>query len=185
VADHKWSLLCYRACIDKYTNLLSILDVTEEITVQEAQTPIPENAALPVSIQLVSMWYRSNPAQPEKFWQTLTVTLPNGDIFKPGKALEGNLEEHSRIRLLLGVQAIPFTGPGRYVFNVTVSNSPDGPFEEVVAEVPLEIKVSEEVASAILQGQPPAAPQVSSSPREPSPPSRRPTSPKRRQRGSS
>lgn len=190
MAEFKWSMLCHRACIDKNSNMLSILDVTDVITVERLLSPIPENAALPVNLQMISMWHRSERDSPEKFWASFTIEMPDGEVFVPETTLEGDLQEHLRTRLLFGIQAIPFKGKGVYTFNVLVASQPGGPYEQV-ARVPLEIMMSAEAdpSSAIEPGQPSeptaSAPPESSSQPVPSPPSRRPASPKRRRRGSS
>ncbi len=168
MAEHKWSLLCYRACIDKHSNMLTILEVTDEITIELIQEPLPENPLLPLSLHLVSMWHRNDPEKPEKFWSSYTISTPGGEVFVAGKSLEGNLETHLRLRLIFGIQGAPFKGAGVYTFNVTVADSPSGPFETVVAQVPLVLKIREDSdASATLPEQPgeptPAAPRKSSS----------------------
>jgi len=189
MAEHKWSLLCHRGVVDKHSNLLSILDVTDEITIELLES-IPENAVLPVQLQLVSVWQRVDRSTPETFWCTFTIDLPNGDVFESKKQLEGKLQTHGRTRLIFGIQGIPFVGAGLYIFNVMEAATPDSAYE-VAAKVSLEIKMKAEVAmvSATEFEQPaeliPSAPPASSSPPEPSHPSGLRASPKRRRRGSS
>lgn len=168
MAKHRWSTLCYRGSIDKYTNLISLLDVTDELTISELPESLPEDAGLMVNLQLVSLWRREHDEPPQKIWATFQVVAPNGEVFPhQGKTLEGNLESSTRTRLIFGVQAIPFRGAGLYWFDVLVTDSSDGT-SELVDRVPLEIKVKQDAtASPILLEQPseptPAAPRKSSS----------------------
>ncbi|HEX6904571.1 MAG TPA: hypothetical protein VF789_32985 [Thermoanaerobaculia bacterium] len=142
MAEHRWSILCARGVIDKYSNMLSLLEVTDELTIQEILEPVPDNPALDVNLHLVSMWFRGQSDQPEKFWCSCIITAPNGDTFETlSEPLEGNLETVPRTRLIFRIQSMPFRGAGTYYFDVVAAESPAGPFP-VVARVPLEIKMS-------------------------------------------
>jgi hypothetical protein len=142
MAEHRWSLLCHRGCIDKFSNMLSILDVTEELTIQAIKDPAPENASITLELQLVSLWARSELNRPETHWSTVTVRTPDGNgvlLFPPSDL---DLESHSRLRLILRIQSIPFNGEGIYWFVIGSAKSPEGPFEPV-ARVPLDIKLED------------------------------------------
>jgi hypothetical protein len=142
VASHRWSLLCYRACVDKYSNVLSILDVTEELTLEpltlEPLEETPENAGLPVHVNLVSVWGRSDPSKAEKFWQAVTIVTPKGEEISAGTLLEGDLENHRRTRLIFQIPVLPFAGFGTYWFVISAASEPDAP-PAIVDRVPLEV----------------------------------------------
>jgi hypothetical protein len=146
VAEHRWSLLCYRGVVDKYSNLLSLVDVTDELTLEPLPEPLPENVGVPVNFHLVSMWVRSDPKAPELLWSGLKIVTPDGGEFVTGDPLAISLVEHPRTRLIFRFQAIPFKGTGIYRFVVGCSETQDG--EQVpVADVPLEIKIQEQTSS--------------------------------------
>jgi len=142
MAELRWSILCYRGCVDKFSNMLSLLDVTDEITIEAIMDPVPENPSVTLNLQLVSLWRRSEVEQPEKLWSTFTVRMPDGNIFLAAEPLEIDLESNSRTRLIFRIQAIPFAGIGIYWFIIGAANRPDGPFEPA-AMVPLEVKLRE------------------------------------------
>lgn len=192
MAEHRWSILCHRACVDKYSNMLSLLDVTDELQISPVGEipPSEENPLLGVKLQLISMWGRSVPGEPERFWADVAIIMPNGETFAAGERVPGDLETFHRTRLIFGIPALPFRGPGTYWFYVGVASSPEDPLA-FAARVPLEIKMKVDPKSDLSTApeQPfeptPPAPPGSSSPPEPSRPSRRPASPKRQRRGSS
>src|SRR6266403_656544 len=41
MAKHVWSVLCYKGCLDQYTNQVSLLDVIEGIIIKPME-PVPE-----------------------------------------------------------------------------------------------------------------------------------------------
>jgi hypothetical protein len=162
MAEHRWSVLCHRGCIDKYSNMLSILDVTDELIIQATRDPESENASVTLELQLVTMWARSEPDRPEISWSTVMLRLPDGNAVLVSPAADVNLESHSRLRLILRVQTIPFKGEGTYWFIIGAANSSDGPFEPV-GRVPLDIKIKDASTSPEqLSVQAPDAPLESS-----------------------
>ena len=167
---HRWSILCLRGAIDKYSNELSILLVKDELTIPPILQPLPANPVLSVELQLVSTWDRDAVQQPEKFWTSVSVTTPNGEDFLVGDSiLSASLEDKVKTRLIYQFETIPYRGTGLYQFNVEVGDDPAGPFR-AVAHVPLEIKtqgVGAITAASTAPEQPseptPSAPRKSSS----------------------
>lgn len=140
MADHRWSLLCRRGIIDKYTNTLSLIEVIDEVEGAFAE-PMPEQVGVGLDCHLVTVWTRSQKEKPERFWQTITITAPTGETYPTEVKLEGNLEKHQRTRLLAGISAIRFSGPGTYVFKIYHSRS-EKSRGKLVSQVPLEIKIN-------------------------------------------
>jgi hypothetical protein len=59
-----WAVLCQNAVIDKYTNNISLFNIIEEIMVS-ADVPQEESGedfgvGIPVNMELVTLWTRSN-----------------------------------------------------------------------------------------------------------------------------
>lgn len=152
---HRWSLLCRRAIVDKHSNLLSILEVLEETVMQESPPRDAPEDQIGIALDgfLVSVWDRDYPEKPETFWQTVTVTGPKGEAFRDAIRLEGNLRDHLRIRLLMGIRAIKFQGPGVYTFNVHCSET-EGDVGELVDQVPLVVKAPPDPTSSTEPEQP-------------------------------
>src|SRR5215813_10249081 len=191
MAEHRWSILCHRGCIDRYSNILSLLDVTDELEIQLKADTLPENPLLPTKLQLISMWRRTEPERPEKAWLGITIVAPNEETFFTGELTEVDLESYLRARLLLEIPTLPYRGGGTYWFCVGVTSNPEGDSLVIADRVPLEVKVKPSVTAenastspGLPSGHSPAAPPPSSSPPSPSLPSPRRASPKRRRRGS-
>ena len=80
--DHVWSILCTKAVIDKDTNLLTLVDTIEEFTIEaagvlkttpegvevipSAEVPAEQLPTIPVTFEIVSLWVRRNPDEPER-----------------------------------------------------------------------------------------------------------------------
>lgn len=153
MAKHRWSILCRRAVVDKFTNQLSILETIHEfaLTLGSAENgsaaEIPPDARVPLDVQLVSLWSRDVSERPEVFWTRLEVKLPNGEVSQT-QQLVGSLEGgHRRTRLIYRIPSIPFSGTGTYYFVVSVSTEENGDYSEVV-RVPLELKILDRPAQA-------------------------------------
>lgn len=143
VANHRWSLLCRHAVIDKYSNLLSLLDVVDEAEAEEPPKDIsPEDVGVGINAQLVSMWVRSDLNSPETFWQGVTITTPNGKTHDTNARIEGDLRSHPRTRLIIGIKALPFGGFGQYLFNIHYSTTQKRA-GKIVASVPIQVKLKE------------------------------------------
>lgn len=156
MAKHRWSVLCRRGIVDKYTNLLSVFEVVDELTTEgdPPEVPLPPHVGVTVESQLVSMWDRSEREKPEAFWQTVILTGPDGQSEGSGVKIEGKLLDHPRVRLLLTIKAIRFYGAGTYNFNIYYSKT--GKVKgKLVSQVPLEIKVKESPISPTEPEQPP------------------------------
>jgi hypothetical protein len=151
MAEIHWALLCQRGIVDRFTNNLSIMEVVNEIAVDrlpevgagEASDDSRESRGIALGCQLVTLWARSDPEKPEKFWQRVTITTPDGQEHSaPGDRLVGDLVDHNRTRLLTGIRVIPYRGPGIYMFNVLYAES-ESDEGELVHRVPVEMKVTE------------------------------------------
>ncbi len=141
VAEIRWAIFCRRASIDRLSNVVSLLEIADELRVQAIpEVQEADNPALPLDNQLVSTWVRSQHDEPEKFNVSVTVTTPDGETHDPFVQIEGDLEEHIRTRTVIQVQSIPFRGGGTYWFNLRHHPAPE---EEgvVVARVALDLKI--------------------------------------------
>src|SRR5687768_16960451 len=92
---HAWSVLCGRSSIDSESNVVSLFDVVEEITVDGV---IDKLGVLPGPYDLVSLWSREKldePAEGEARWSLVT---PKGRTMrqKPGVL---DLGSFHRVRL--------------------------------------------------------------------------------------
>src|SRR5215510_5570025 len=100
--EHVWSVACYRGCLDSYTNLVSLLEVTEGVTVQVAAEAPPTppadlNAAVIVPLKMplhvVSLWMRSELETAESFKIRTVIVTPDGAEFPSSTHGHGDLRE--------------------------------------------------------------------------------------------
>lgn len=144
MAQLVWCILCRRAVIDKYTNLLSIQEVIEELTFQ----PPPgfeladANAAIGIDAHLIALWRRTDPEKPELAWQTITVETPDGGMHETEGSARIDLRNNSQARILANTDTLPYRGPGFYHFHVASAEGKEkGAPRELAGSVRLTLKV--------------------------------------------
>jgi|SRR6266487_5906601 len=122
--EHVWSLLCSKAIIDQQTKMVSLIEALDAIEVSgqfpEVDPNNPPNIG-PVSIQIVSFWYRSAIDKPETGKYRVKLIGPNERSYGPKKneiEVEVNLINHPASHAILGVPALPYVGLGTYYFEV-------------------------------------------------------------------
>jgi hypothetical protein len=143
MAKNQWAILCHRASVDKDSLVLSLLEITEELTLSYAPQNPPANfdrGLLPVPLHLATHWIRSEASQPEKFKTKVNLRFPNLEVLASAENV-GDLTQAERTRVIFQLQSLPFAGPGRYIFELLHSPDQDPPDWSVAAEVPLDVKV--------------------------------------------
>lgn len=156
MAEHVWSVLCHKGCQDKETNQVSLLEVTEKLTI-ETREDLPDssaeqerpsdNALVRMPLELVSWWYRSDVNQPETAQARITVMAPDGE--KIGESeLELPLESTKSFRMISKMAGFPLRAladPGTVWFIVEQKHEESW---TTVAKVPLEIEIRQAKPSA-------------------------------------
>lgn len=133
--DHVWSVVCSRSATDRETNNVSLFEVIEQLNVLG---PLPDgaNVALPISYELVSLWSRADPAEPEESTARLTLIAPNDtEIHVQEFAI--NLTGNVRMRTQLRSLGFPVRGAGRYTFKVEIRRLDD--HWDTVARIPVQL----------------------------------------------
>ncbi len=140
MAEHVWSVLCHKGCLDKYTNQVSLLDVIETLAITLLE-PLPEKLPVnfPLQLQLVSFWTRSKTGVPEMARCRLHLAIPDGSKVKTTTELEIDLKQAARSRTFFRMNALPYHGPGLYSFVVEQYNEATKKWKRV-ARIPLEIQ---------------------------------------------
>lgn len=137
---HIWTVLCQKSSIDIETNLLSLFNCVEELSlvIDNAQSTV-ENLVIPADFQLVSFWTVENPNRDN-------VLEIRGELVDPqGKTLntfENRFEIKKgilRFRNRSNIQGLPITAAGRYLFRM-MQRTANG--FGIVSELPLDIKIS-------------------------------------------
>lgn len=114
MAEHRWSILCSHAVVDRFTNNVSLLDLVEQITVGSSETP---SGPIPIALDLMTMWERTVSDAPEASRSRVVIVSPDGTEDELAQSTI-DLTGHQRLRIRLRVMGIPFHGFGRYRFRV-------------------------------------------------------------------
>lgn len=134
--EHAWSIACARSSTDKETNNLSIFDVIEQLNVLG---PLPDPAtksAVPITYEIVSLWYRADPKAPEETVGRIRLVGPNeAEVF--GQEFPVNLIDHPRMRTQLRSLGFPMLGAGRYMFLVEIRRNNN---LESAARIPVQLE---------------------------------------------
>lgn len=142
-----WSVLCRRATIDKDTNSVSLMEVTEQLNVKatsfSSEGPNRETPLLLAwEFDLVSLWMRSDPEEPERTTERVVFVGPDGRALGEPVVTEVDLESHQRMRSRLRMNGLPLSGTG-YHFFVIEQPGDQGEWLEV-ARVPLDVRIEVE-----------------------------------------
>lgn len=138
---HLWTVVCRHASVEKDTNIVSLLDVFEELTVQFNEPEIPPTDGqhlLPIPLEVVTLWHRdSGPSDAAKFKTFLKTPIDP----QPAGFAEGIIERGAapRVRVISRAAGLPWRGPGDYTFVVQLLTKKRT--WKTVAEVPFWLKL--------------------------------------------
>ncbi len=148
LAKHIWSVLCRKGIQDKETNQISLVEVIEKVVLQGdivkgARANAPEGAQrlmVPIQMQLVSWWARSDREQPEAARARLAIIDVDGKEFSNNE-MPLPLDEHASYRTIMKIPAVPIDrGAGTMWIEVSKS---DGEGWITVASIPLQVEITE------------------------------------------
>lgn len=138
--NHIWTVVCERSITDIESNNISLIHVIEQIKFREVpadKVPPGEPTRIGASrFEVVSLWGRGNPNEPETADAKIIFCSPTGQELAQNK-MNIDLTEYKRIRtrwMFFGL--LPYSGDGEYTF--VVQQEVDGEWR-TEAEVPLEI----------------------------------------------
>lgn len=146
MAEHVWTVLCYRGSVDKDVGNVSLLHVIEELRFAEEEGVILESMqqadarAVGIDMQLVSWWVRTDFTQPEQAQARITLLMPNGKEMESAQ-LPVNLTESTGFRWKMHLPALPFVGFGLYWF---VVEKLEGKHWRAMTRIPLHAKRGED-----------------------------------------
>lgn len=141
MARHVFSVLCRRSITDQGSNLLSIVDVLDGITVAPSE---PEDgtrknapATLALDASFVSQFTRSELNKAEELDVRVQLMGPTGKKLG-GTSTPIDLTRFQNYRMSTKFERLPFVGPGRYEFKVQLQ---EGKRWRTVASIPLAVTV--------------------------------------------
>jgi len=140
---HVWTIVCERSIIDSQSNNISLINALEQIQlmageeVQNLATTPGESPirGIGVTFEVVTLWCRNDPNQPESAPSQALLLSPTGDEMVKNK-MQIDLTNHQRMRVKWGFGGIPYSGDGRYLFVVQQEIADQW---QTVAEIPLDI----------------------------------------------
>ena len=112
--QHRWSIACTQAVVDRYTNNISLEHIIEQINIQG---PLPTENAIPIELDIMTLWATDEPGDTEIAQSRLTIVAPNGEELGSNEA-QVDLTKHVRLRNRAHLSGLPFAGSGQYVFRV-------------------------------------------------------------------
>lgn len=138
---HVWSVLCSSSTIDRDSNNISLNEVTEQLNIPAEEMPddLPEDAGIPVQLELVTLWSRSDLEEEDEGEARLVLDTPEGNQIE-GEPVAVDLREFRRFRTRQGFNGLPYDGPGLYEFRIQARRGPDQEWEER-AWIPLEVRI--------------------------------------------
>jgi hypothetical protein len=142
MVNHVWTVLCSRAVIDRESNNVSLLEVVEQINaIREPIAPATpgELAALPVQMEVVSLWERSNLDLGGVNEGRIELVGPNGESLAEAM-FRIDVTAHARQRVQLKIAGLPITGSGRY-YIYTFHRSNEGQEWQRVSQTPLQVEL--------------------------------------------
>lgn len=132
-----WSVLCYKGCLDSYSNQVSLLDVIEGLSIKTNQ--LEGRLTIPVQMNLVSFWMRSEPGVPEAFEARANLVMPDGTQL-PGLVLSGDLQTNLKLRTFMRIEGLEVRDPGPHWLALEYRTSAESEWVRV-GKVPLDIQI--------------------------------------------
>lgn len=134
---HLWSILCKQAIINNETNLISLIDVLEEITFSDPKgLPDPKTKhVILLDFEIVSYWMREN--------NEIDIDL-HIELLDPNKNVVSSSDnkilidhpENRRVRTRIKGNTFTFTVLGQYLLKINIRENDK---LKEVAEIPIDI----------------------------------------------
>lgn len=139
--EHVWSILCSRSVIDRDSNVISLHEVVEKISLAGPAVPPPEGATIPLQAELVSFWSRQDVTAPARAEGRFRFIGPGGREIDQ-QEFQIDLTVYHRLRHRARILGLKFYQPGLHHFVVEVAT--DAQQWSQVARVPLDIEIRNE-----------------------------------------
>lgn len=150
MAEHVWSVVCKTSLVDPNTQVISLFEVVEKITLQSDRGEIDAQIELarekgnkgvrfPLQMQVVSWWVRSDYDQPELAEGRVSLLNPASERLLEQLLPIDLLEETAR-RLTVSLDRFPLTALGLHWFVVEQKRSKSKKsLWKNVTRIPLEV----------------------------------------------
>ncbi len=132
--QHIWTVVCSNAIIDQETNLVSLINIIEELTIQGAPK---SKGGIGIAVDIVTLWIRTNADEPSYGNYRVSLVSPIGEVLN---TVEGQLDLtiYERLRTRTKFIGFPANQPGRYKFKVDQEEEESKEFR-TVASIPIKV----------------------------------------------
>jgi hypothetical protein len=134
---HLWSIICRQTLINGETNVISLIDILEEITLSNPDG-LPDGKTkyvVPLDFELVSYWMREGEEESIKLHIELVDSEKNIVSASDNKILIDQPDK-KRVRTRIKGNKFSFIGLGQYLFKISIKEN-DKITE--VAEIPVDV----------------------------------------------
>src|SRR5437879_5131067 len=113
--EHDWTVVCSRTIVDPDSRNATLVDVIEQLNLSAAaRFPV----VIPVQMDIVSLWYRSNIDVAERGQGRIALVNPAGE--EHAEEILIDVSEYPRARTISRSGGIAVSGPGTYRFRIEV-----------------------------------------------------------------
>jgi hypothetical protein len=138
--QHIWTVPCRVTITDQDTNNVSMIEVLEELVL----APLAARQDLgrprfPAIFDVVTLWAREIPEQPETGLGRVLLLSPQGETLIE-QGVEVDLRQVRRLRSLGRIMGFPMRGAGVYHFRIDSRSNEAAAWQEV-GRIPLEVSI--------------------------------------------
>ncbi len=130
---HVWSVLCEQSILDRDSNLMSLVNILEEVTIQGEPDP---KKKIPIPLLLTTLWVRVDRDLPVKVNSRYCLKSPSGETIQTIER-QIDLTEYRRLRFRAQFFNIVLPESGTYEF-ISAVQTESGEWEDVDS-IPLEV----------------------------------------------
>jgi len=150
--QHIWSVLCQNSIIDKDTNLFSLNNCIEELSIDIDRSKMPEpqkdKIVIPIEFNIVNFWIDDDTTKERKFFVEIDLIDPDNKTLNTTSAEYIMKKGVKRFRNRIKAQGLSITKDGRYWFKIKMKEKKKDKFKEV-GELPLDINISYKILDKI------------------------------------
>jgi len=142
---HVWSIICQKSSIDFESNLLSLFNCLEEMSLVIDRDKISEGERIiiPAEFQLVSFWTVEDSSRDNDLEIKGELVDPAGEILNTFTNRFVIKSGTLRFRNRTNIQGLPVTKEGRYYIKVWQKDSQNN--FELVSELPIDVKINYQI----------------------------------------
>lgn len=136
-----WSILCERSSIDSQSNLISLFNCIEEISldIDKNRLPKSDKIVVPANLQLVTFWSIEDFNKANSVELKIEFVDPKGEILNTTMSTLNSKKGNKRLRGITNIQGIQITDKGRYYYRL--SQKINKQFI-VISDLPLDVNIA-------------------------------------------